>query len=72
MTILDPFELPLAPREMIGLYLFLKRHEESITPDVASVLEKLRSRLYLQLSIDEMENLEVYLGVLSAVDSKRR
>jgi len=39
---------------------------------VISVLEKLRTRLYLQLSIDEMENLEVYLGVLSAADPARR
>jgi len=72
VTILDPFELSLAPRETIELYLFLKRHEERIAPDVSAVLEKLRSRLYSQLSIEEMENLEVYLEVLSAIDSKHR
>jgi len=72
VTILDPFELPLSPRQMIELYLFLKHHEDRLSTDVISVLEKLRTRLYLQLSIDEMENLEVYLGVLSAADPARR
>jgi len=57
---------------MIELYLFLKRNEDGLQPDLISILEKLRTRLYLQLSIDEMENLEVYLGVLSAADSARR
>ncbi len=68
---LDPFDLRLSPRELIELYLFLKRHEDLVVPDVRSVLEKIRSRLYTRLSIDEMENLEVYLGVLSAADSAR-
>lgn len=71
MTVLEPFEVSLSPRETIELYLLLKRQEDRITPDALSVLEKLRSRLYSRLSIDEMENLEVYLGVLAAADSTR-
>ena len=71
MTVLEPFELPLSPRETIRLYLFLKRHEENLEPDEAAVLGRLRTRLYSRLSIDEMENLEVYLGVLSASDPTR-
>lgn len=69
MTILDPYDLRLSPRETIELYRFLKRTEDAMPQDISCVLEKLRERLYSRLSIEEMENLEVYLGILSAAES---
>ncbi len=71
MTILDPYDLRLSPRETIELYRFLKRAEDTMPQDIACVLEKLRERLYSRLSIEEMENLEVYLGILSAAETAR-
>ena len=50
----------------------LKRTEDAIPQDIACVLEKLRERLYSRLSIEEMENLEVYLGILSAAETAHR
>lgn len=72
MTILDPYDLRLSPRETIELYRFLKKTEEAMPPDVSGVLDKLRERLYSRLSIEEMENLDVYLGILTAAETARR
>lgn len=72
MTILDPYDLNLSPRETIELYRFLKKAEDAMPREVASVLEKLRERLYSRLSIEEMENIEVYLGLLAAAEAARR
>ncbi|NLJ47330.1 MAG: hypothetical protein GX430_12330 [Treponema sp.] len=72
MTILDPYDLKLSPRETIELYRFLKKAEDAMPREVASVLEKLRERLYSRLSIEEMENIEVYLGLLAAAEAAGR
>jgi len=72
VTILDPYDLKLSPRETIELYRFLKKAEDAMPREVASVLEKLRERLYSRLSIEEMENIEVYLGLLAAAEAAGR
>jgi len=72
VTILDPYDLRLSPRETIELYRFLKRAEDGMPREVSGVLEKLRERLYSRLSIEEMENIEVYLGILTAAEAAHR
>ncbi|HSV56781.1 MAG TPA: hypothetical protein VLH39_06705 [Magnetospirillaceae bacterium] len=72
MTILDSCDLSLSPRETIELYRYLKRSEETMPSCISSVLAKLEERLYSRLSIEEMENLEVYLGMISAAEAVRR
>lgn len=46
--------------ESIGVYLFFRSHENELDPRLLKLLNKIEKNLYEQLSIHEIENLEVY------------
>jgi uncharacterized protein YcgL (UPF0745 family) len=43
---------------LVGLYLFLRHHEEELDANTLKVLNSLERELFHHLSIDEMERLE--------------
>jgi hypothetical protein len=48
----------LEGKEAVGLYLFLRRHEEELDTATLSVLNRLEQELFRRLSIEDMEHLE--------------
>ncbi len=64
--------LELSPRELVSLYLHLRRGEEGLDPSATEVFERVRSLLYDSLSIEEMEHLEDYYALLVAAERPRR
>ena len=54
----DDVEVRLGGKPVVGLYLFLREHEEELDTNTLGVLNTLERVLFHQLSIDEMERLE--------------
>ncbi|NBF38990.1 MAG: hypothetical protein GVY14_01105 [Spirochaetes bacterium] len=54
----DEVEVRLAGKPVVGLYLFLRKHEEELDTNTLGVLNTLERELFHHLSIDEMEGLE--------------
>lgn len=46
--------------ETIGLFIQLRNNEEKLDTRMLKLLNKLEKNIYTQLSIQEMENIEVY------------
>jgi len=55
---IDSVHVELDGKPVVGLYLFLRRHEEELDPATLSVLNTLERTLFRYLSIDEMEGLD--------------
>ena len=52
---------PLSERELIGIYLFLKSHEEELDETLRNVVMKAEKSLFAELSIGQFERLgELY------------
>jgi hypothetical protein len=51
-------ELRLSDRELVGLYLQLRRDEDGLDDTLFSLYTRLQRLLYEELSIEEMESLE--------------
>jgi hypothetical protein len=45
-------------RELVGLYLMLKREDSYLDETLSSLLDRIEAYLYQNLSIDQMEELE--------------
>ncbi|MFO8064334.1 MAG: hypothetical protein ACQETQ_00345 [Spirochaetota bacterium] len=45
-------------KTVVGLYLFLRRHEEELDTNTLGALHELERELFEHLSIEEMERLE--------------
>jgi hypothetical protein len=54
----DEVEVRLGGKPVVGLYLFLRKHEEELDTNALGVLNTLERVLFHHLSIDEMESLE--------------
>ncbi|MFO7782410.1 MAG: hypothetical protein R6W94_12385 [Spirochaetia bacterium] len=54
----DEVEIRLGGKPVVGLYLFLREHEEELDTNTLGVLNTLERVLFHHLSIDEMERLE--------------
>ena len=54
----DDVEVRLGGKPVVGLYLFLREHEEELDTNTLGVLNTLERVLFHHLSIDEMEGLE--------------
>jgi len=51
----------LSGRELVGLYLFLKKQEEALDDTLTKVMMRLEKSLYSELSIEDFERLgELY------------
>ena len=55
-------KFPIDSLEMIGLYLFLKDHEQLIDDRLQRLLRRLEGQLYEHLSIEEIEDLPNLYG----------
>lgn len=44
--------------ELIGLYLFLRKHQDELDTNLSVLLTKIEKQLYSTLSIKDFENLE--------------
>ncbi|MFP4372898.1 MAG: hypothetical protein ACLFPO_01045 [Spirochaetaceae bacterium] len=53
----DDVEIRLGGLPVVGLYLFLREHEEELDTHTLGVLNALERELFRHLSIDEMEKL---------------
>lgn len=53
----DDVEVRLGGKPVVGLYLFLREHEEELDTNTLGVLNTLERVLFHHLSIDEMESL---------------
>ncbi len=53
----DEVEVRLGGKPVVGLYLFLREHEEELDTNTLGVLNTLERVLFHHLSIDEMESL---------------
>ncbi|MFP4564894.1 MAG: hypothetical protein ACLFNX_00190 [Spirochaetaceae bacterium] len=53
----DDVEVRLGGLPVVGLYLFLRDHEEELDTNTLGVLNSLERELFRHLSIDEMEKL---------------
>lgn len=45
-------------QELIGLFVFLRRHEMELDPRLIALYEKLERHLHGRLSIEQMESIE--------------
>jgi hypothetical protein len=50
--------MKLTNREIVGIYLVLTKHEETIDSDMQKLKDRIERFLYEHISIAEMENLE--------------
>ena len=50
--------MKLTENEILGLFILLRDQELALDPTLTGLLDRLRERLYTQLSIDELENVE--------------
>ncbi len=50
--------MDLSDREIVGIYIFLKRREEELDDTLFSFYTRLQRLLYEELSIEEMESIE--------------
>jgi hypothetical protein len=50
--------MDVSDREMVGLYIFLKRREEELDDTLFSLYTRLQRQLYGELSIEDMESIE--------------
>lgn len=51
--------IQLTNRELVGVYLFLKRQEEELDPTLDGVIGRIEKYLYGHLSVEEVESLDV-------------
>jgi hypothetical protein len=54
----DDVSVEVAGKPAVGLYLFLRSHEEELDGNTLAVLSTLERELFRHLSIDEMERLD--------------
>ena len=50
--------MELTNREIVGLYLFLAKHEDTIDIEMTQLQNKLRNHLFDSISIHQLEKLE--------------
>lgn len=50
--------IPLKSRELVGVYLLLKREDAGLDETLSQLLERMEEYLFQVLSIDQMEDLE--------------
>lgn len=50
--------MELTNREIVGLYLFLAKHEDAIDIEMTQLQNKLRNYLFDSISIHQLEKLE--------------
>ena len=54
--------IPVDSFELVGLYLFLKQHENELDGVISAFLYKIEMQLYERLSIEEIEDLPTLYG----------
>lgn len=55
---LESARVEFTGKTVVGLYLFLRRHEEELDTNTLAALNELERELFNHLSIEEMEQLE--------------
>lgn len=58
MKQLESARVQFSGKTVVGLYLFLRHHEEELDTNTLAALNELEQELYQHLTIDEMERLE--------------
>ncbi|MFW5685909.1 MAG: hypothetical protein ACOC0O_04575 [Spirochaetota bacterium] len=62
----DQNALTLSHAELVALYVALSEHESELDPVQNKVLARVAAKLYDELSVSEMEQIESYYNAIAA------